>query len=166
MFVLKVIGGEELTAKKLLEDKGYKILCPRKLKVEKRGRVVREVEKIIFTGYIFLDMLIVSARDYYNIKDTFKVIGFLDSKYNLPVAEEKYIRALDNDNTPITKINIYFDSDSKPTLCDEFQYDNIRTENILRINRRNKTITVKFKLYDEVRIVTFNYNEITNLNII
>ena len=166
MFVLKVMGGEELTAKKLLEDKGYKILCPRKIKIEQRGNVVREVEKIVFTGYLFLDMFIVSATDYYNIKDTFKVIGFLDSKYNLPIAEEKYIRTLDNDNTPITKIDIYFDMDNKPVLCDEMQYENIKTKNILRINRRNKTITFRFKLYDEERIVTFNYNEITNLNTI
>ena len=166
MFVLKVKGGEELTAKKLLEDKGYKILCPRKIKIEQRGSVAREVEKIVFTGYIFLDMSIVSATDYYNIKDTFKVKGFLDSKYNLPISEENYVRALDNDNTPIKKIDIYFDSDNRPVLCDEFQYENIRTENILRINRRNKTITFRFKLYDKERIVTFNYNEITNLNII
>ena len=48
MFVLKVKGGEELTAKKLLEDKGYKILCPRKIKIEQRGSVAREVQAISF----------------------------------------------------------------------------------------------------------------------
>ena len=166
MFVLKVKGGEELTAKRLLEDKGYKILCPRKIKIEQRGRVVREVEKIVFTGYLFLDIFIVSATDYYNIKDTFKVIGFLDSKYNLPIYEEKYIRTLDNDNTPIAKIDIYFDKDNKPVLCSEHQNVSIRTENILRINRRSKTITFKFKLGSEERTATFNYNEVTNLNTI
>ena len=36
MFVLRIMSGEELTAKKLLEDKGYKVLCPRKQKQDSR----------------------------------------------------------------------------------------------------------------------------------
>ena len=100
MFVLRIMSGEELTAKKLLEDKGYKVICPRKLKVERN----KTVERIIFTGYLFLDINSISDRDYYKIKDTVNVISFLDSKYNLSETDEKYIRLLNNNDKALDKI--------------------------------------------------------------
>lgn len=156
MFVLRIMSGEELTAKKLLEDKGYKVLCPRRLKVERN----RTVERIIFTGYLFLDTCSISDKDYYKIKDTVNVISFLDSKYNLSETDEKYIRLLNNNDKALDKIDIYFDKDKKAIVYMNEYDEYINTKNIVRVNVRAKTITFRFNIDDIVKDVTFNYNEI------
>lgn len=156
MFVLRIMSGEELTAKKLLEDKGYKVLCPRRLKVERN----RTVERIIFTGYLFLDTCSISDKDYYKIKDTVNVISFLDSKYNLSETDEKYIRLLNNNDKALDKIDIYFDKDKKAIVYMNEYDEYINTKNIVRVNARAKTITFRFNIDDIVKDVTFNYNEI------
>ncbi|EJU21168.1 transcription termination/antitermination factor NusG [Peptoanaerobacter stomatis] len=156
MFVLRIMSGEELTAKKLLEDKGYKVICPRKLKVERN----KTVERIIFTGYLFLDINSISDRDYYKIKDTVNVISFLDSKYNLSETDEKYIRLLNNNDKALDKIDVYFDKDKKAIIYMNEYDEYINTKNVIRVNARDKTITFRFNIDDIVKDVTFNYNEI------
>ncbi|EJU21687.1 transcription termination/antitermination factor NusG, partial [Peptoanaerobacter stomatis] len=153
MFVLRIMSGEELTAKKLLEDKGYKVLCPRRLKVERN----RTVEKIIFTGYLFLDTCSISDKDYYKIKDTVNVISFLNSKYNLSETDEKYIRLLNNNGKALDKIDIYFDKDKKAIVYMNDTDSYLNTKNVIRVNARDKTITFRFNIDDIVKDVTFNY---------
>ena len=158
MFVIKVVPQCEMIVKKLLTDKGYKVLCPRKIKTE--GKYKKEVERIIFSGYLFIDKELISDRDYYKIKDTVDVIGFLDSRYCLSNEDEEYIRILNNNGTPIEKIDVFFDSNKKAVVYMNDSNCHINTENVIRVNARAKTITFRFKINDIKKDVTFNYNEI------
>ncbi|MGP1599364.1 transcription termination/antitermination protein NusG [Peptoanaerobacter stomatis] len=158
MFVIKVVPQKELIVKKLLNDKGYKVLCPRKIKTE--GRYRKEVERIIFTGYLFVDKALISDRDYYKIRDTVDVIGFLDSKYSLSNDDEEYIRILDNNGNAIEKIDVSFDEKRKAIVYMNDGKGYISTKNVIRINARDKTITFRFRINEIMKDVTLEYNEI------
>ena len=156
MFVLKIMPTKELVAQKLLKDKGYRILCPRKLKIERK----KLVERIMFAGYLFLDMQVISDKDYYKIKDTVNVISFLDSKFTISDTEREFIRFLDNNNKAIDKINVRFDKDKKAIVYSNDCNEHINTKNVVRVNARDKTITFRFKINNEDKNITLNYNEI------
>lgn len=160
MFVIKVVPTKELVTQKLLRDKGYKILCPRKIKAHRRGSKILDVEKIIFTGYLFLDMQHISDKDYYKIKGTVNVISFLDSKYSLSDTEREFIRFLDNKGKAIDRIDVHFNEDMKAIVyCNNYN-EHINTKNVIRVNARDKTITFKFKINNEDKNITLNYNEV------
>lgn len=156
MFVLKIMPTKELVTQRLLKDKGYRVLCPRRLKLERE----KLVERIMFTGYLFLDMQMISDKDYYKIKDTVNVISFLDSKFPLSDAERDFIRLLDNDGKAIDKINVRFDKDKKAIVYSNDCNEHINTKNVIRVNARDKTITFRFKINNEDKNITLNYNEV------
>ncbi|MBF1051023.1 MAG: hypothetical protein HXL16_02345 [Peptostreptococcaceae bacterium] len=163
MFVLKVVPGTEMVTKKLIEDKGYKALCPRKIKTLRRKYRYTEVEKVIFTGYLFLDIELISDKDYYKIKGIVNVIGFLDSKHNLDDVDIKYIKLLNNNDKAIDKILVSFDEKRKAIVynLDTSKSNNyLNTRNVLRVNARDQTITFSFKIDNLDKNVTFNYEEI------
>lgn len=156
MYVIRVMSGEEINAQRELKKKGYKVLCPRKVKLERN----KDVERVIFTGYLFIDLVSITDRDYYKIKNSLFVIGFLDSKNSLTESDEKYIKLLDNDDTPIDKILVSFDERKKATIYFDDYSESISTKNVVRVNARSKTVTFKFKIDEIEKEVTFNYQEI------
>lgn len=157
MFVILVTTGKEKEATHLLEEKGFKILNPRMIKLhKKRGGELFEKEKTIFSGYIFLDKTYINSRDYHNIVDTLYVKKILTINFNLSETEEEYIRILNNDGKPIEKIQIYFDN-NRAHLVTKEENSCINTKNIIRVNRRDRSITFKIEVKDILKEVTFNY---------
>lgn len=157
MFVVRVTSTKEQMVKKLLDDKGYKILCPRKLKYHSKNGRERVFERVLFVGYLFLDIGRISDRDFYAIKNTMHVKGLLSSKYKLRESEVKYIRLLNNDDKPIDKIDIRFGMDNKAVVLNH-DLEDLSTANISRVNRKDRTISFKFKIEDEIKKITVNYN--------
>lgn len=158
MFVIRVAPTKEQDVRKLLIDKGYNVLCPKRIKLEKRKEFINEKEVVIFSGYLFLDMKKITVKDYYNIKNVVYVIGFLNKKYPLNEEETSYIRFLNNNDTAFEKITLYFDKNSKVVIVNENEC--INSKNIVRVNKRNKTITFKIMLQDTYKNISFNYKEI------
>ena len=160
MFVIVVAPTKENDTKKLLEQKGYTVLCPKKIKVERN----KEVEKVIFSSYLFVDMNMINDRDYYKIKNTMNVIRFLDSKNTLSENDENYIRMLANGDKAIRNVKVYFDSNKKLVVYSNDENYMMNTKNIVRVNARDKTATFRVNFGDEVKNITLNYEEIQMAN--
>lgn len=155
MYVIKTVNREEKKAKQILENKGYKVLCPRKIKLHKKGDSYYEKEMVLFTGYIFLDCDKVTDRQYYDIKSSYGVTGFLSLKYALSKCESEYMRLLDNENKPMSYINISFDENGKAKIKDSFMKG--LDEKIVSVNRKDKTVAMEFTIEGQVRKIILNY---------
>lgn len=155
MYVIKVMSGEEKKVKYMLDKKGYKILCPSKIKLHRRKTAYFEKELVIFPGYIFLDTDYLSDKDYYDIKICDGVIGFLSYKYAITDKEQKYIRFLDNNGKPIAALDIYFDQTGKARIKDD--YLSGLDEKIISKNRKDKTVKLAFTVAGEERKIVLSY---------
>ncbi|MDE7361509.1 MAG: hypothetical protein K2N38_06195, partial [Oscillospiraceae bacterium] len=62
MYVLYVQGGKELQIVEELRRKNITAYCPRQIKAERRRGSWQYVERIIFTGYVFIDVPEITAK--------------------------------------------------------------------------------------------------------
>ena len=62
MYVLYVRGGSELTVVEELRRKNITAYCPRQIKAERRRGQWQYAERIIFTGYVFVDIPELTAK--------------------------------------------------------------------------------------------------------
>lgn len=157
MYVIKVMSGDEEKVKNLLTQKGYKILCPKKIKIHRRKDSYYEKEMVIFTGYLFLELETVTDRQYYQIKTIDGVIGFLSASYALYKQEQSYIRVLDNNGEPIREVVLYFDKYGFAHLTRGF-IDGFDKQ-IVSVNRKDKTVAIEFKIENDVKKIVLNYTE-------
>lgn len=95
LFVLYVRGGCELRVVEELRLKTITAYCPRQLKAERRCGQWQYIERIIFTGYVFVEVPELTAKIWHKVMKCAGAIKFV-SPCALPPDEESYIRQLCN----------------------------------------------------------------------
>ncbi len=103
-YVIQVETGKELQIAGQLREHGIKALVPREDRIIRSGGGWMHREYVLFTGYIFLDM-VYNASNYYLVKGIPGVLRFLgDSRdpSRLSYIEDEWISTLTGkDNAPI-----------------------------------------------------------------
>lgn len=87
MYVLYVRRGSELTIVEELRLKNITAYCPRQIKAERRRGNWQYVERIIFSGYVFIDVPEITAKIWHIIMKCTGAIRFV-SLCALPESED------------------------------------------------------------------------------
>lgn len=96
MYVVQVRPQSELKAMVRLRRKGFKALVPQENRLERRqGEWVQRL-RILFAGYVFIDLSNMRQEEYYSIKNLDYVLRFLgaDQPAQLDEKEAEFIRFL------------------------------------------------------------------------
>lgn len=143
MFVIYVRTGSEDYVRCRLRQLGYSAYVPKRILKQRRKGIYYQVQQILFTSYVFLDIKQVSAEDYYKIRSISDVGNFLNRTIPLSATEEKYIRDLCKaEESGISK---GFITDGKLIVTEGFlkRYEN----RIIKYSRRQHRATVELTLY-------------------
>lgn len=152
LYVLFVQGGKELQIIEELWRKNISAYCPRQLKAERRRGHWQYVERIIFTGYVFVDIPELQPQVWHSIMKCGGAIRFV-SELPLPIDEDDYIRRLCNDGDCIGISRGYvLDNVLHITsgFLKNFDY------NIVKFNRRGKRAAADVTIYGEKHRVVFS----------
>ncbi|MBD5130877.1 MAG: hypothetical protein HDT43_13285 [Ruminococcaceae bacterium] len=152
MYVLYVQHGKELHIVEELRCKNITAYCPRQLKAERRRGNWQYVERIIFTGYIFVDVPELTAKLWHIIMKSTGAIRFV-SLCALPSDESEYISRLCNDGDCIDISRGYI-SDGTLHITSGF-LTNIEHE-IVKFNRRGKRAAADVTIYGEKHRIVFS----------
>ena len=152
MYVLYVQSGRELQIIEELRRRDITAYCPRQLKAERRRRTWQYVERIIFTGYVFVDVPELTAKLWHVIMKCTGAIRFV-SLLTLPCDEDGYIRRLCN-NGDCIDISRGYISDGTLHITSGF-LTNLEHE-IVKFNRRGKRVTADITIYGEKHRVVFS----------
>lgn len=152
LYVLYVRGGKESQVVEELRQKNITVYCPRQLKAERRCGNWQYVERIIFTGYVFVDIPELKPRVWHNVMDNGSAKRFV-SEFPLPPNEEDYIRRLCNDGDCIG-ISRGYVSEGVLHITSGF-LRNIEHE-IVKFNRRGKRATADVTIYGEKHRINFS----------
>lgn len=152
MYVLYVRGGSELTTVEELRKKDIAAYCPRQIKAERRRGQWQYAERIIFTGYIFVDIPELTAALWHSIMKCAGAIRFV-SLCALPDNEDAYIRKLCNDGNCINVSRGYI-SDGALHITSGFM-TNLDHE-IVKFNRRGRRASADVTLYGEKHRIVFS----------
>ncbi len=145
MYVLYVRGGKELQVIEELRRKNITAYCPRQIKAERRRGNWQYVERIIFTGYVFIDVPELTAKLWHIIMKCTDAIRFV-SLCPLPNNEDGYIRKLCNDGNCISVSRGYV---SGGTLHVTSGFLTNLDHEIVKFNRRGKRASADVTLYGE-----------------
>ncbi|MDE7360356.1 MAG: hypothetical protein K2N38_00300, partial [Oscillospiraceae bacterium] len=110
------------------------------------------VERIIFTGYVFIDVPEITAKLWHSVMKCAGAIRFV-SWCALPSDEDAYIRKLCNDGNCIDVSRGYI-SDGTLHITSGFM-TNLEHE-IVKFNRRGKRVTADVMIYGEKHRVVFS----------
>lgn len=116
MYVIQTKSGCEVTAGDLLRKNGYDIKMPEKLMYIRRKGTWNIEKKLVFGGYIFLEIADeITPEDYYAIKSTSGVINFVGRGKPQMLSENecKYIEWLWNNGKPIEASKVYVGTDGQ-----------------------------------------------------
>lgn len=152
MYVLYVQGGKELQIIEELRRKKITAYSPRQIKAERRRGKWQYVERIIFTGYVFIDVSELTAKLWHIIMKCSGAIRFV-SLCALPESENAYIRKLCNDGNCIDVSRGYV-SDGVLHITDGFM-TNLDHE-IVKFNRRGKRASADVTLYGGKHRIVFS----------
>lgn len=152
MYVLYVRGGSELTIVEELRRKNITAYCPRQIKAERRLGKWQYVERIIFTGYVFIDVSELTAKLWHIIMKCSGAIRFV-SLCALPESEDAYIRKLCNDGNCIDVSRGYV-ADGVLHITSGFM-TNLDHE-IVKFNRRGRRASADVTLYGEKHRIVFS----------
>ncbi len=152
MYVLYVRSGKELQIAEELRRKNITAYCPRQIKAERRRGNWQYVERIIFTGYVFIDVPELTAKLWYIIMKCTGAIRFV-SLCVLPESEDAYIRRLCNDGNCIDVSRGYV-SNGMLHITDGFM-TNLDHE-IVKFNRRGRRASADVTLYGEKHRIVFS----------
>ncbi len=152
MYVLYVRSGKELQIAEELRRKNITAYCPRQIKAERRRGNWQYVERIIFTGYVFIDVPELTAKLWYIIMKCTGAIRFV-SLCVLPESEDAYIRRLCNDGNCIDVSRGYV-LDGVLHITSGFM-TNIDHE-IVKFNRRGRRASADVTLYGEKHRIVFS----------
>ena len=152
MYVLYVRRGSELTIVEELRLKNITAYCPRQIKAERRRGNWQYVERIIFSGYVFIDVPEITAKIWHIIMKCTGAIRFV-SLCALPESEDAYIRKLCNDGNCINVSRGYV-SDGVLHITDGFM--TILDNEIVKFNRRGRRASADVTLYGEKHRVVFS----------
>lgn len=151
LYVLYAPGGRDLQIVEELRRKNITAYCPRQLKAERRRGNWQYVERVIFTGYVFVDISELQPRIWHSIMDNGSSKRFL-SEFP-PSDEEDYIRRLCNDGNCIGISRGYVQNEILHItggFLKDFDY------NIVKFNRRGKRATADVTIYGEKHRVVFS----------
>lgn len=152
MYVLYVQSGKELQIIEELRRKKITAYSPRQIKAERRRGKWQYVERIIFTGYVFIDVSKLTAKLWHIIMKCSGAIRFV-SLCALPESENAYIRKLCNDGNCIDVSRGYV-SDGVLHITDGFM-TNLDHE-IVKFNRRGKRASADVTLYGGKHRIVFS----------
>lgn len=152
LYVLYVRGGKELQVVEELRRKNITAYCPRQLKAERRRGNWQYVERIIFTGYVFIDIPELQPRIWHTVMDSGNSKRFV-SGFPLPPDEDDYIRRLCNDGDCINISRGYI-SDGVLHITSGFLKD--LEHEIIKYNRRGKRATADVTIYGEKHRINFS----------
>lgn len=165
-YVLFVSTGEEDNVRDRLRytfgDK-LKLMVPKKLIRERRKGVNKEVEKVLFRGYVFINSA-VDFKAYYEIKNTPGVIKFLKSGTDILQLEEDEAEILDKllSKDEIIGISNIFIENSEIRVIDG-PLKNFEGK-IVKVDRRKGRAKVLFTFCGSEKLVDLGVNEIDLCN--
>ncbi len=145
MYVLYVCGGKELQIVEELRFKNITAYCPRQIKAERRRGNWQYVERIIFTGYVFIDVPELTAKLWHDVMKCAGAVRFV-SLCALPPDEDGYIRKLCNDGNCVGVSRGYI---SCGTLHITSGFLTNLDHEIVKFNRRGKRASADVTLYGE-----------------
>lgn len=152
LYVLFVQSGRELQIVEELRHKMITAYCPRQLKAERRRGHWNYVERIIFTGYVFVDVPELQPWVWHSVMKCSGAIRFA-GELPLPPDEDDYIRRLCNDGDCIG-ISRGYVSDGVLHITNGFLRD-LKYE-IVKFNRRGKRASADVTIYGEKHRVVFS----------
>jgi transcriptional antiterminator NusG len=102
IYVVHVQSGKEMAVRDELRRSCYRAMVPRENALERVDGRLRQRERTLFTGYVFVDMAM-DLKSYYKIRNNPHVIRFLGGKQpiELTAAEARYIEWLAGGGKPL-----------------------------------------------------------------
>ena len=152
LYVLFAQSGYELRIIEELRNRRITAYCPRQLKAERRRGKWQYVERIIFPGYVFIDVPELQPWTWHIIMKCIGAIRFV-SELPLPSHEDDYIRRLCNDGDCIG-ISRGYVSNGVLHITSGFLQD--LNYEIVKFNRRGKRASANVKIYGEKHRVVFS----------
>lgn len=152
LYVVYVQGVHALNVLEQLRLKNITAYCPRQLYAERKRGEWQYIERIIFGGYVFVDIPVLTAEFWHEIKSCTGVIRFVSCN-PLPNGEDEYIRCLCNSGECIELSRGYI-IDNELHITDGFlkQYEH----RIIKFNRRGKRATADVTMYGKHYRVVFS----------
>lgn len=152
LYVLFVQSGRELTIIEELRRKKITAYCPRQLNAERRRGDWQYAERIVFTGYVFIDVPDLQPQVWHSVMKCVGAIRFV-SELPLPPDEDDYIRRLCNDGDCIGVSRGYVLNDTlhiTDGFLKNFDY------NIVKFNRRGKRASADVTIYGKKHKIVFS----------
>ena len=152
LYVVHVRGGYELRVAEELRQRGIAAYSPRQLCVERRRGEWRYVERNIFSGYVFVEILELTAEAWHKIMDCAGTVRIL-SRRPLPPDEDAYITRLCNSGYCISVSRGYI-LDGVLHITSGFVK---RFEHsIIKFNRRGKRAAADVTIYGKHHKIIFS----------
>lgn len=146
MYVLHVLSGQEDVVKRELIRAGQIAHVPTEVRLEHRQGSWHSRRRILFTGYVFLELEEMDARSYYTAKNTCFVIGFLGTEKpeKLLKREADMIRIMANQGKDLpTPVVTYHTKTNLHTVKWDLKESDIRLK---RLFKRQKRAVFEFVL--------------------
>lgn len=139
MYVLHVLSGQEEVVKRELMRAGQIAHVPSELRLEHRRGSWHPRRRILFTGYVFVELEELDAREYYTAKNTCFVIGFLgkEKPEKLLEREANMIRIMSNQGSDLpTPVVTYHTKTNLHTVKWDLKESDIRLKRLFKRQRR------------------------------
>lgn len=162
LYVLHVQSMKEDDVLKVLLNKGFKAYVPKEIRLERRGGTWHSVERIIITGYVFIEVEL-TAENYYSVKAVPGLIRFLGAERPeaLKETEEEYIRWLANDGEALEPSDINIEEGNKIAVLSGVLkgYEG----RIISVDKRQKRATIGIELMGQWKEIVLSVNLIKKL---
>ncbi len=153
-YVVQVMTGREDGIAGKLREQGVRALVPKENRLIRSGGSWIQKEYILFTGYVFLDM-VYNADSYYRVRNVPGVIRFLGDSRNpsaLSHLEAEWIGLLTGkDNAPIepTTVRVQEDGSLKAVkgILEKFE------SRVIKFDRRNRKAVFEITICNEKKEV-------------
>lgn len=153
IYVLQVIGGKEYKIAAYLNNKGIPAFIPREAAIIRKGGKWHEQERLLFPGYVFIELCEYSAESYYTAKTVEGIVRFF--KKPLALAEAERIGWLRNNGEVIAPSEIEFDGLRFNVVSGILKDNECR---ILKLDRHKRKAYVAITLSGEEKIVRLSVN--------
>lgn len=158
LYVLHVQSTKEDDVLKCLLNKGFKAFVPKEIRLERKGGTWHPRERIIITGYVFVEMELTPEK-YYSVKAIPGIIRFLGAEKPeaLREDEETYIRWLANNGEILLPSDIQIHDKKVMVLSGILKGYEGR---IISIDKRQKRAVIGIELMGQWKEITLSINVI------
>lgn len=155
IYVLYVQSNKENDVMYDLQDKGFTAYVPREKYTYRKGGKWHTEIRVLFDGYVFVELPNINGDNYYVIKNTYGVGNFVSKTTNLSDTEAEYIKGLCN-NGNIIETSVGHIENGVLKIDDGFlkQYEH----KIVKYSRRQHRATVEITIYGEPYRITCAIN--------